>query len=97
MISIAGSMAALPYLMIIGFGFIIYLMVKRAKNSKDVEGKIFGEFFSRSGQSYGALCKEDKGIVEAPHGHEIGMYFITPFLWKSGCHECIAHISKITS
>lgn len=78
MVSIAGSLAAIPYLMIAVFGFIVYLMYKRTKNARDVEGKINAEFFARSGQSYEELCKENKGYVLAPKGHDIGAYFITP-------------------
>jgi len=74
--SVAGSLAAIPYLLIIVVGYLLYMMFKRWKNSKDVEGCIWGEFFAKNGQSYGALCKVERGQVEAPKGHHIGMYFI---------------------
>ena len=74
--SLAGSLAALPYLIGILFCYLIYCMFMRQKHGKDVEGKVWGEFFAKNGQSYGALCKVDRGCVWAPKGHEIGMYFI---------------------
>ena len=89
MVSIAGSLSAIPYLVFLLFLYFVYVMIMRQKYSKDVEGKIYGEFFTRSGQSYGALCVEDKGYVSAPKGHEIGGYFVTPdcsydFLYPPG-------------
>ena len=77
MISLAGMFDSLKYLVFIFMGFIVYLGIMKQKYSKEVEGKIYGEFFAKNGQSYGELCKEDKGSVAAPKGHEIGSYFIS--------------------
>jgi len=76
--SLAGSLSALPYFFVIVVGYFLYTMIMRMKFTKDVEGKIWGEFFAANGQSYGELCKVSRGCVQAPKGHEIGMYFTTP-------------------
>ena len=77
MVSIAGSLSAIPYLLFLALLYFVYVLIMRHKYSKESEGKVWGEFFAKSGFSYGALCKEDKGTVIAPNGHEIGCYFIS--------------------
>jgi hypothetical protein len=74
-LSAVGMLSSLPYLMVIAFIWFIYVAIMRQKYSKEAEGCIWGEFFCKNGQSYGALCKVDKGCVDAPKGHEIGTYF----------------------
>ena len=77
MISLAGSLSALPYLFLLFFIYVVYVLIMKQKYSKEAEGKIWGEFFAKNGESYGELCQEDKGLVEAPKGHEIGAYLIS--------------------
>ena len=75
-LSVTGLLSALPYFMILGVGLLLYIMIMRWKYAKESEGHMWGEFFAKNGQSYGCLCKVDRGCVEAPRGHEIGTYFI---------------------
>lgn len=75
-LSAAGLLSALPYILLLGVGFIIWVTVMRWKYAKDSEGHMWGEFFCKNGQSYGRLIKVDRGCAEAPKGHEIGTYFI---------------------
>lgn len=78
MVSIADSLAAIPYVVFAFFCFLLYVMIMKQSNGKKVIGHVYGEFFAKSGQSYGELCKEERGYVYAPKGHEIGCYFVTP-------------------
>jgi len=74
-LSVAGLLSALPYIFIIFIGWLLWITWQRHKNAKDSEGHMWGEFFAKNGQSYGCLCKVDRGCVESPKGHEIGTYF----------------------
>jgi len=78
----SGDLSALfqgiPFILGIAFVYLLYLLYMRHKYSKEVEGKLYSFFFTKAGRLYGALCKEDKGCVEAPKGHDIGMYFVDP-------------------
>ena len=76
MVSIAGSLEAIPYMIFLFFCYMLYIVIMKQKYSKEAEHKVWGEFFAKSGYSYGELCEEDKGSVAAPKGHEIGCYFI---------------------
>ncbi len=75
-LSVAGLLSALPYFGILGVGFLLYVMGMRWKYARESEGHMWGDFYAKNGQSYGCLCKVERGCVEAPKGHEIGVYFI---------------------
>lgn len=75
--------------MIFGVCIMTWLFFMRWRNAKEVEGKMLVHFFTAGGGYYYALCREDKGKVEAPPGHEVGDYFIQPECkymgkWKPG-------------
>lgn len=74
MYQIGNALIGLAVVVIVFLGFVF---IVRSKNQKAVEGKILVHFFTASGGYYWALCKEDKGQVEAPEGHDVGMYNIS--------------------
>jgi hypothetical protein len=75
-LSLNGLLSSLPYMMILLFGVLLWAFIMRWKYAKESEHCVWGEFFAKSGYSYGMLCKEERGQVEAPKGHEIGVYFV---------------------
>lgn len=75
-LSVNGLLSSLPYMMLLAFGVLVWAFIMRWKYAKESEHCIWGEFFAKSGYSYGMLCREERGQVEAPKGHEIGVYFI---------------------
>ena len=74
MYQIGNALIGLAVMAIIFLGFVFII---RAKNSKAVEGRMLVHFFTSSGNYYWALCKEDKGQVDAPEGHDIGIYNVS--------------------
>lgn len=64
--------------LVIGVLVLGWAFIMRYRNAKAVEGKILVHFWTWGGRHYHALCREDKGKVEAPKGHDIGDYLIQP-------------------
>lgn len=71
---VGNGLIGLAVLAIIFFGA-AFLM--RSKNARAVEGKVLVHFFTAAGGYYWALCKEDKGRIEAPEDHDVGEYNIS--------------------
>lgn len=60
----------------LGIGVMAWGFFARWRNARETEGKMLCHFFTAGGGYYYKLCKEDKGKVEPPEGHDVGHYLV---------------------